>query len=86
MAREIRAHVNLPLIYLGGVASRAGIMEILEAGFDFIAMARAVIHDSNFLLKIKDGSIERTECNRCNKCMLEMDRQGVKCVLPLESQ
>ena len=84
-AREIRAHVTMPLVYLGGVDSRAGIIEILEAGFDFIALARALIHDSDFLLKLKDGSIDRTECNRCNKCVVEMDRQGVKCVLPPES-
>jgi 2,4-dienoyl-CoA reductase-like NADH-dependent reductase (Old Yellow Enzyme family) len=61
-------------------------MKILEAGFDFIALARALIHDSDFLLKLKDGSINRTECNRCNKCVVEMDRQGVKCVMPLEAQ
>ncbi len=85
-AREIRAHVKMPLIYLGGIDSRAGILEVLDAGFDFIAMARAVIHDSNFLLKLKDGSIDRTKCNRCNKCVVEMDREGVKCVLPPESQ
>lgn len=84
-AKEIRSFVKMPLVYLGGIDSRAGIEEVLEAGFDFIALARAVIHDSDFLLKLKDGSISRTECNRCNKCVVEMDRQGVKCVLPLES-
>ncbi len=84
-AREIRTCVTMPLVYLGGVDSKAGILEILEAGFDFIALARALIHDPDFLLKLKDGSIDRTECNRCNKCVVEMDRQGVKCVLPLEA-
>jgi 2,4-dienoyl-CoA reductase-like NADH-dependent reductase (Old Yellow Enzyme family) len=85
-AKEIRAFVTMPLVYLGGVDSKTGIMKILEAGFDFIALARALIHDSDFLLKLKDGSINRTECNRCNKCVVEMDRQGVKCVMPLEAQ
>jgi 2,4-dienoyl-CoA reductase-like NADH-dependent reductase (Old Yellow Enzyme family) len=84
-AREIRSHVNLPLVYLGGIDSKAGILEVLEAGFDFIALARALIHDSDFLLKLKAGTIDRTECNRCNKCVVEMDRSGVKCVLPLDS-
>ncbi len=80
-AKEIRKVVNMPLVYLGGVDSREGIREILDAGFDFIAMARALIHDPDFLLKLKDGRIERTECNRCNRCVVEMDRGGVKCVL-----
>ena len=47
----------------------------------FIAIARALIHDPEFLLKLKDGKILRSECNRCNKCVVEMDRNGVKCVL-----
>jgi 2,4-dienoyl-CoA reductase-like NADH-dependent reductase (Old Yellow Enzyme family) len=71
----------MPLAYLGGVDSREGIIEILDAGFDFIALARPLIHDPDFLLKLQSGEIEKTECNRCNKCVVEMDRGGVKCVL-----
>jgi len=80
-ARDIRKAVNLHLAYLGGVDSREGIEEILNAGFDFIALARPLIHDPDFLLKLQSGEIEKTECNRCNKCVVEMDRGGVKCVL-----
>jgi len=80
-AREIRKEVKLPLVYLGGLDSRQGIEEILEAGFDFIAIARALIHDPDFLIKLRENQIEETECNRCNKCVVEMDRGGVKCVL-----
>jgi len=80
-AREIRKEVKMPLVYLGGVDSRSGIEEILNAGFDFIAIARALIHDSDFLRKLQENQIEKTECNRCNLCVVEMDRGGVKCVL-----
>jgi 2,4-dienoyl-CoA reductase-like NADH-dependent reductase (Old Yellow Enzyme family) len=80
-AKAIRKVVNMPLVYLGGVDSRQGIREILDAGFEFIAMARALIHDPEFLLKLRDGRIDRSECTRCNQCVVEMDRDGVKCVL-----
>jgi 2,4-dienoyl-CoA reductase-like NADH-dependent reductase (Old Yellow Enzyme family) len=80
-AREIRKSVKMPLVYLGGVDSRKGIEEILDAGFEFIAIARALIHDPDFILKLKDGRIEKSECTRCNQCVVEMDRDGVKCVL-----
>jgi len=80
-AKEIRKIVKIPLAYLGGVDSKSGIEEILNAGFEFIALARPLIHDSDFLLKIENGSIEKTECNRCNECVVEMDREGVKCVI-----
>lgn len=79
--REIRKVVSLPLVYLGGVDSKKGIEEILDAGFDFIAMARALIHDPEFLIKLRNGIIERSGCTRCNRCVVEMDRDGLKCVL-----
>lgn len=80
-AKEIRKQVELPLVYLGGVDSKNGIEEIIEAGFDFIAIARALIHDSNFLIKIKNSEIESSACTRCNRCVVEMDRDGLRCVL-----
>jgi 2,4-dienoyl-CoA reductase-like NADH-dependent reductase (Old Yellow Enzyme family) len=80
-AREIRKFVKMPLVYLGGVDSRKGIEEILDAGFEFIAIARALIHDPEFLVKLKNGQIEKSDCTRCNQCVVEMDRGGVKCVL-----
>jgi len=80
-AKEIRKSVAMPLTYLGGVNSKTGIEEILNAGFDFIALARPLIHDSNFLIKIESNSIETSACTRCNECVVEMDRDGVKCVI-----
>ncbi len=80
-AIEIRKAVKIPLVYLGGVDSKQGIIEILNAGFDFIAIGRPLIHDPNFLLKIQSGEIEKTGCTRCNECVVEMDREGIKCVL-----
>ncbi len=80
-AKEIRKTVQMPLVYLGGVHSKNGIEEILNVGFEFIAIGRAFIHDPDFLVKLKENSIEKSECNRCNKCIVEMDRGGVKCVI-----
>lgn len=80
-AKKIRAAVNMPLVYLGGIDSKTGIEEVLNAGFDFIALARPLIHDSDFLKKIENNEIQKTECNRCNECIVEMDKDGVKCVL-----
>ena len=81
MALKIREAVTMPLAYLGGVSSREGIERAMTAGFDLIALARAVIHDPDFLLKIRDGRVSVSECNHCNICVAEMDRGGVRCVL-----
>ena len=81
MAKIVRDKVRLPLAYLGGVDSRQGIETVADCGFDFIALARPLIHDPDFLMKIKSGEIEKTGCNRCNECVVEMDRGGIRCVL-----
>lgn len=80
-AIEIRKVVKLPLVYLGGVDSINGIMEIMNAGFEFIALGRPLIHDPNFLMNLRTGKITLSGCTRCNECVVEMDRGGVKCVL-----
>lgn len=86
LALKIREAVTMPLAYLGGVSSSQGIRRIMDAGFDLIALARALIHDPGFLLKIRDGRVAVSECNHCNICVAEMDRGGVKCVLTVGSR
>ena len=80
-AKEVRKTVKLPLVYLGGVDSKEGIKEILDAGFEFIALGRPLIHDPNFLLKLERNEIDKSGCTRCNECVVQMDRSGVRCVI-----
>ncbi|WKK66053.1 NADH:flavin oxidoreductase [Lutimonas zeaxanthinifaciens] len=80
-AIKVREEVNLDLIYLGGIDSKKGIEEVVSNGFNFIALARPLIHDPEFLHKLKQGEIDKSGCNRCNACIVEMDREGIKCVL-----
>ncbi len=80
-AKEIRKVTQMPLVYLGGVDSKEGIIEILDAGFNFIAIGRPLLHDPNFLVKLEAGEIEKSKCTRCNECIVEMDRGGVRCVI-----
>ncbi len=80
-AKTIRKTVKMPLVYLGGVDSKTGIEKIVAAGFEFIALGRPLIHDPNFLLKLKANEIEKSGCTRCNQCVVEMDRGGVRCVI-----
>ena len=80
-ARRVRAAVSMPLVLLGGVISRAGLATAMREGFEFVAMGRALIADPAFVNEMRAGRLERTRCNQCNECMVEMDRGGVRCVL-----
>ena len=81
LAKKIREKVGVPLILLGGALSTANLETAMQEGFDFVAMGRALIADPDLVLRMADGRAERSRCNSCNKCVAEMDRGGVRCVL-----
>lgn len=81
LAQQVRAAVDMPLVLLGGVKSRADIDTALGHGFELVAMARALIHDPALIAKYRDGMADRSGCVPCNQCVAEMDREGgVRCV------
>lgn len=81
LARRIRQVVNMPLAYLGGVVSAEGVDNLMEEGFDMIAVGRALIHDPDFVLKVREDMKYVSPCNHCNICVAEMDRGGVRCMM-----
>jgi len=81
LALKIRQAVKMPLVYLGGVISAEGVEQVFAEGFDMVAIGRALIHDPDFVLKIKTDLQHVSLCNHCNICVAEMDRGGVRCVM-----
>jgi 2,4-dienoyl-CoA reductase-like NADH-dependent reductase (Old Yellow Enzyme family) len=80
-ARAVRAAVRVPLILLGGILSLANLETAMREGFDFAAMGRALIADPDLIARMQRGEATRSRCISCNKCVAEMDRGGVRCVL-----
>ena len=81
LARQVREATDVPLTYLGGIVSGGGIAEVMTAGFDMIGIGRALISDASFVHAVRRDPGHVSPCNHCNKCMVEMDRGGVRCVL-----
>jgi 2,4-dienoyl-CoA reductase-like NADH-dependent reductase (Old Yellow Enzyme family) len=80
-ARAVRRAVRMPLVLLGGNLSLENLSIAMREGFDFVAMGRALITDPDLVHRMQRGEITRSRCNSCNKCVAEMDRGGVRCVL-----
>ena len=53
----------------------------VEEGFEFVAMGRALIRDPDLLQRMQRGELRESRCNHCNECMVEMEREGTRCVL-----
>ena len=80
-ALQVRKNTEMPLVYIGGIISSAGVDEIMGAGFDMIAIGRALIAEPDFIKKIKENSEHRSPCDQCNICVGYLEKTGVRCVL-----
>ena len=54
-AKKFRAALKCPLIYVGALVSREGIDRALDAGFELVQMARALVNDPAFVEKLRTG-------------------------------
>lgn len=79
-ALRIRDAVTLPLVLIGGITRAATIERALAAGFDFVAIGRALLYDPHRLRKLERGEQLCSLCEPCNRCIVEMDRGGVRCI------
>ncbi|MDQ1697259.1 MAG: 4,4-dithiodibutanoate disulfide reductase [Frankiaceae bacterium] len=79
-ARQFRAALSLPLIYLGGVNRLDTIESVLAEGFDFVAMARALLREPDLVNTMREGMRGEGLCVHCNKCMPTI-YTGTRCVL-----
>jgi len=71
-ALKFRKVVKLPLIYVGGLISGDKINEVLDSGFEFVSMARALINEPDFVNRLKKDSEAKNECDNSNYCIARM--------------
>ncbi|EPL15585.1 NADH:flavin oxidoreductase [Pseudomonas sp. CF161] len=81
-ARQVRGAVSMPLALVGGVKSLAAAQQVINEGFDGIALARALIHNPAFINDMQYARVTRSGCTSCNRCVMGIyDPSGVRCVL-----
>ncbi|MCT1640107.1 NADH:flavin oxidoreductase [Dietzia cinnamea] len=79
-ARQIREAVDLPMMLLGGIVDRPSIDKAMNAGFEFVAMGRALLREPDFPNKLREDERRRSLCVHCNRCMATI-YSGSRCVL-----
>ena len=81
LAKQVMAAVDLPLVCVGGVQSLASVQRALAEGYQAVQLGRALIHDPALVRHYQEGAKTESGCTICNRCVAEMDRDGVRCVL-----
>ncbi|MHA4853054.1 4,4'-dithiodibutanoate disulfide reductase [Rhodococcus sp. MSC1_016] len=80
MARQFREALSMPLILLGGINRLDTVDTALGEGFEFVAMARALLRDPDLVNKFRDQHVAEGLCIHCNKCMPTI-YTGTRCVI-----
>ena len=79
-ARQIRAAVKLPMVLLGGITNKEVMDRGMAEGFQFVAMARALLREPDLVNRIQADHRVRSLCNHNNRCM-PTNFTGARCVL-----
>ncbi|UGU01437.1 NADH:flavin oxidoreductase [Mycobacterium intracellulare] len=80
LARQFRAAMSMPLILLGGINRLDTVEGALAEGFEFVAMARALLRDSFLVNRFREDSATEGLCIHCMKCMPTV-YSGTHCVV-----
>ena len=78
-ALKFRNAIGMPLVYVGGLVSKDNIDIVMEKGFEFVSMARPLIHDPGFVNKLRSGEVTRSGCRHSNYCIAVMYSGEMKC-------
>lgn len=79
-ARQFRDAVDLPLILLGGISTRETMDLAMTEGFQFVAMARALLREPDLINRMQKEEATSSLCIHCNRCMPTI-YSGTRCVL-----
>lgn len=83
LAKQVRAEVELPMILLGGVVDLAAMETAMAEGFQYVAMARALLREPGLINRIQQDRAARPACDHSNLCM-PTNFLGAHCVLVRE--
>lgn len=67
------------MILLGGVTNGAVMAEAMRSGFQFVAMARALLREPDLVNRLQADAETRSLCSHCNRCMPTI-YSGTRCV------
>lgn len=79
--REAVAGTNTALALTGGIRSLPAMEELLHKGIDFVGICRPLICEPDLPDRLLNTPDKRqSKCTSCNKCLLHIARQPLKCV------
>lgn len=70
---------QITLVYVGGLVAREKIDEVLNDGFEFVQMGRALLNEPGFVNRMKAEGMARCNCKHSNYCIARMYTLDMAC-------
>lgn len=70
---------DIPLVYVGGLISREKIDEVLDKGFEFVQMGRALLNEPGFVNRMRAEEKVKCNCGHSNYCIGRMYTVDMAC-------
>lgn len=77
-AKLFRKELKLPLVYVGGCSTREGVDRVLDEGFEFVQMGRALLRCPDFVNRMAAGE-NAAGCDHVNYCIARMYSREMAC-------
>ncbi len=68
-ARVFRRELTMPLMLLGGINRRDTMELAMTEGFEYVALARALLREPDLVNRLAAQSSDAGVCIHCNRCM-----------------
>lgn len=78
-AKVFRKELSLPLVYVGGVINGEGAERVMDEGFEFVQMGRALLNEPDFVNRLREDSLHRCGCDHVNYCIARMYSREMAC-------
>lgn len=77
---------DIPLVYVGGLISREKIDEVLDKGFEFVQMGRALLNEPGFVNRMRAEEKAKCNCGHSNYCIGRMYTVDMACHQHLDEE
>lgn len=77
---------DIPLVYVGGLISREKIDEVLNKGFEFVQMGRALLNEPGFVNRMRAEEKAKCNCGHSNYCIGRMYTVDMACHQHLDEE
>lgn len=78
-ALRFRKELKGTLIYVGGVVDRPGAQKVMDSGFEFMQIGRALINETDFVNRMMADELHRCDCDHVNYCIARMYSEHMVC-------